>query len=49
MAPVAKKSWSEGFAGKRGKWGITHMLRIGLIQLGQNVTAQDVLGFIDSV
>lgn len=49
VAPVAKKSWSEGFAGKRGKWGITHMRNLGIIAEGQTVTAQDVLRFIDDV
>lgn len=49
VSPIAKKFWSEGFAGKRGKWGIAHMLNIGIITPGQKVTAQDVLQFIDDV
>lgn len=49
VAPVAKKSWSEAFAGKRGKWGISYMRTRGIITEGQVVTAQDVLEFIDDV
>lgn len=49
VAPIAQKSWSEGFAGKRGKWGIVHMIKLGIIVPGQNVTPQDVLEFIDKV
>lgn len=49
VAPVAKKSWSEGFAGKRGKWGIAYMRNHGIITEDQVVTAQDVLKFIDDV
>lgn len=49
VAPVAKKSWSEGFAGKRGKWGVAYMIRNGIITPGQKVTAQEVLEFIEQV
>lgn len=49
VSEIAKKSWSEGFAGKRGKWGIQHMTKVGIITEGQKVTPQDVLQFIDDV
>lgn len=51
ISPIAKKFWSEGFAGKKGpnKWGRDHLVKRGLIEQDQKVTPEEVLKFIDDV